>query len=94
MSEIIEENPNLRKPEMASEGAVTRESQKLLTIKTHCNPYQYTRLPFNAEAKSAIFEKVKGYHMPSLSGDVTNLDRIIVGGRSQQELQEGVTALP
>ncbi|BHF79293.1 hypothetical protein SprV_0602241300 [Sparganum proliferum] len=68
-------------------------SRELLTINTHCNLFQYTRLPFGVKTAPVLFQQTMNAMLSGIPGTAGYLDDIIIVGRSPAELQDRVCAV-
>ncbi|BHF75306.1 hypothetical protein SprV_0501840200 [Sparganum proliferum] len=72
---------------------VAPESRELLTINTHRDLFQYTRLPFGVKTAPALFQQTMNAMLSGIPGTAGYLDDIIIVGRSPAELQDRVCAV-
>ncbi|KAA3675571.1 uncharacterized protein DEA37_0000796 [Paragonimus westermani] len=72
---------------------VAPQSGGLLTINTHRDIYQYTRLPFGFKTPQTIFQRVMDAMLSGLPGTVAYLDDIIIHGRTRDDLREWIAAV-
>ena len=60
-------------------------SLKYLTINTHRELYQYTRLPFGVASAPSVFQKMMDTILQGMDGVICYLDDILVSGRTEEE---------
>ncbi|BHF61136.1 hypothetical protein SprV_0100410700 [Sparganum proliferum] len=72
---------------------VAPESHELLTINTHRDLFQYTRLPFGVKTAPALFQQTMNAMLSGIPGTAGYLDDIIIVSRSPAELQDRVCAV-
>ena len=61
------------------------ESRKFMTINTHKDLYQYTRLPFSIASAPAAFQWITDTILHGIEGVACYIDDIIITGRTTKE---------
>ena len=64
---------------------IKKECQPLLTINTHRDLFQYTRLPFGITTAPSLWQRAMEQVLSGLPGLVYYIDHILVTGRTRAE---------
>ena len=64
---------------------IVEDSQKYLTINTHCGLFQFTRMPNGIHSGPALFQRTMDSLLSGIPGVTCYLDDILVAGKSAQE---------
>ena len=72
---------------------LAEESQKHLVISTHKRLYTYKRLPFGVASASAVFQRIMDNILQGLPGVCTDLDDILVTGKTADEHIKNLNAV-
>ena len=72
----------------AYQQVLLEESQKLVTINTQKELFQYTRLPFGVSSAPGIFQRLMGDILQGIPQVTVYLDDILIAGRTEAERLE------